>query len=129
MWRIISEEKKRQANWKCQCGCRENLQTHHLSNDHHGEEHLYMGDLQVLCKKCHEGLHGTSVKVSEKKRQRDNKKEDILIQIPFGPARVSESNLTGSSFGLTRKLLEEMEAERRVWIDRPLYDEWQVHRT
>jgi hypothetical protein len=128
-WRIISEEKKRQANWKCSCGCRENLQTHHLSNDHHGEEHLYMNELQVLCRKCHQSLHGTSVKVFEKKRQRDNRKELILAQIPFGPERVSESHITGSSFGLTRKLLEEMEAERRVWIDRPLYDEWQVHRT
>jgi hypothetical protein len=81
-----------------------------------------------LCGKCHEGLHGTSVKVSEKKRQRDNKKESILAQLPFSPARIAESNITGSSFGLTRKFLEEMENERRVWIDRPLYDEWKIHR-
>ena len=128
LWRIISEEIKRRANWKCQCGCRENLQTHHLSNVHHGEEHLYMDDLQVLCRKCHQGLHGTSIKDAEKKRQRDNKKESILAQIPLGPQRIPESNITGSSFGLTRKFLEEMESERRVWIDRPLYDEWQVHR-
>ena len=96
LWRIISEEIKRRANWKCSCGCRENLQVHHTEegNDHHGEEHLMQG-LVCLCKKCHEGLHGTSVKASEKKRQRDNKKEDILIQIPFGPARVSESNSQG----------------------------------
>lgn len=126
-WLIISQEIKRRGEWKCSCGCRENLQTHHLSNEHHGEEHLYMNELQVLCRKCHQGLHGTSVKVAEKKRHRDNKKEDILAQIPFG-LKVSESNITGSSFGLTRKLLEEMESERKVWIDRPVYDEWQVHR-
>src|ERR1035437_718595 len=127
-WLIISQEIKRRANWRCSCGCRENLQTHHLSNDHHGEEHLYMNELQVLCRKCHQNLHGTSVKVAEKKRQRDNKKESILAQIPDGPMRIAESNITGSSFGLTRKMLEEMEAERKVWIDRPLYDEWQIHR-
>lgn len=128
-WAIISHEIKRQANWKCSCGCREGLQTHHTEegNNHHGEEHLLQG-LVCLCKKCHEGLHGTSIKVAEKKRQRDNKKEDILSQIPLGPLKIAESSITGSSFGLTRKFLEEMESERRVWIDRPLYDEWQVHR-
>ena len=129
-WRIISEEIKRRAGRKCFCGCRENLQTHHLSYDHHGEEHLYMDNLQVLCSKCHQGgahKENVSVKIAEKKRRRDNKKENILAQIPISPLRVSESNITGSSFGLTRKLLEEMESERQIWIDRPLYDEWQIH--
>ena len=128
-WRIISEEVKRRAGRKCSCGSRENLQVHHTEegNTHHGEEHWLQG-LVCLCGKCHEGLHGTSVKVSEKKRQRDNKKESILAQLPFSPARIAESNITGSSFGLTRKFLEEMENERRVWIDRPLYDEWKIHR-
>lgn len=128
-WLIISMEIKRRANWRCACGCRENLQVHHTKegDQFHGEEHLLKG-LVCLCKKCHQNFHGTSVKVAEKKRQRDNKKEAILAQIPFGPERISESHVTGSSFGLTRKLLEEMESERRVWIDRPLYDEWQVHR-
>lgn len=129
LWRIISEEIKRRANWKCSCGCRENLQVHHTEegNAHHGEEHLLIG-LVCLCKKCHQSLHGSSVKIAEKRRHRDNKKESILTQIPLGPQRIPESNITGSSFGLTRKLLEEMESERRVWIDRPIYDEWQVHR-
>ena len=128
-WLIISQEIKRRADWKCSCGCRENLQVHHTDegNIHHGEEHLLKG-LVCLCKTCHQGLHGTSIKDAEKKRQRDSKKESILAQIPLGPQRIPESNITGSSFGLTRKFLEEMEAERRVWIDRPLYDEWQVHR-
>jgi len=128
-WLIISQEIKRRAGWKCACGCRENLQVHHTTegDQYHGEEHLLKG-LVCLCKNCHQGLHGTSVKVAEKKRQRDNKKESILTQVPLGPQRIPESNITGSSFGLTRKLLEEMESERRVWIDRPLYDEWQIHR-
>ena len=128
-WLIISQEIKRRADWKCSCGCRENLQVHHTEegNAYHGEEHLLRG-LVCLCKTCHQGLHGTSIKDAEKKRQRDNKKESILAQIPLGPQRIPESNITGFSFGLTRKFLEEMESERRVWIDRPLYDEWQVHR-
>jgi hypothetical protein len=128
-WLILSHEIKRRANWRCACGCRENLQVHHTEegNKYHGEEHLLRG-LVCLCKKCHQGLHGTSVKLSEKRRRRDNKKDAIFSQIPLGPERIAESHITGSSFGLTRKLLEEMESERRIWIDRPLYDEWQIHR-
>jgi hypothetical protein len=128
-WLIISQEIKRRANWRCSCGCRENLQVHHTEegNVYHGEEHLLKG-LVCLCKKCHRELHGVFIKVADKKRRRDNKKKDILSQIPFGPIRISESNITGSSFGLTRKMLEEMEREGRIWIDRPIYDEWQIHR-
>ncbi len=128
-WLIISQEVKRRAGWKCACGCRENLQVHHTEegDTHHGEEHLLIG-LVCLCRKCHQGLHGTSVKVAEKKRHRSNQKEEILAQLPFYPQRVAEENITGSSFNLTRKLLVELEHERKVTIERSLYDGWQVHR-
>ena len=129
LWRIISEEIKRRASWKCSCGCRENLQVHHTEEGdiHHGEEHLLKG-LVCLCKKCHQTIHGTTVKVADKKRQRDNRKENILFQLPYYPSRVPEENISGSSFGLTRTLLEELEHERRVIIERNLYDGWKVHR-
>jgi hypothetical protein len=130
-WLIISQEIKRRANWKCSCGCRESLQTHHCSYDHHGEEHLYMDDLQVLCNKCHQGgVHkeNVSVKDAEKKRQRSNKKEEILSQLSFYPTRISEGDISGSSFTLTRKLLEELEHEHKVVIERSIYDGWRIHR-
>ena len=128
-WLIISDEVKRRAGWKCSCGCRENLQVHHTEegDGHHGEEHLLRG-LVCLCKKCHESLHGTSVKVAEKKRQRDNRKEIILSQLPIYPGRIPEGNISGSSFGLTRTLLEELEHGRKVIIERSLYDGWKIHR-
>lgn len=130
-WRIISEEKKRIAKWQCSCGCRESLQTHHLSYNHHGEEHLYMEDLRVLCNKCHQGdIHNEklSIKVAEKTRQRNNRKEELLFQIPYYPHRISEDNISGPSFGLIRKLLEELEHERKVTIERTTYDGWQLRR-
>lgn len=128
-WLIISQEIKRRSNWKCACGCRENLQVHHTDegNQHHGEEHLLIG-LVCLCRKCHQNLHGIPIKLAEKRRQRSNRKEEILAQIPFGPSRISEASISGSSFSLTRKLLGEMESERKVWIERPLYDDWQINR-
>ena len=128
-WLIVSHEIKRRANWKCSCECRENLQVHHTENGnkHHGEEHLLQG-LVCLCRKCHKNSHGISVKVAEKSRQRSNKKEDILSQLPNYPKKIPEGELSGSSFVLTRKLLEELEHERKVVIERNLYDGWKIYR-
>lgn len=129
-WLIISQEIKRRSNWKCSCGCRENLQVHHTEEGdvYHGEEHLLKG-LICLCKNCHRNLHGNSVKIFEKKRHRRNQKEEILAQLPFYPNRINEENISGSSFTLTRKLLVELEYKRKIVIERNLYDGWKLHRT
>lgn len=129
-WRIISEEVKRRAGRKCSCGSRESLQVHHgdEGNKNHGEEHLILDKLQCLCGKCHDALHGNSVKDAEKKRQRDDRKERILTQLPFYPGRMTEEEISGSSFTLTRKLLEELEHERKVIIERDVYEGWKAHR-
>lgn len=130
-WLIISAEVKRRANWRCACGGREGLQVHHTeeANIHHGEEHLFMDSLKCVCDKCHAKIHpNASVKASEKKRQREQRKEAILAQLPFYPMRMPEGDITGSSFQLTRKMLEELEHERRVTIERTVYDGWKVHR-
>ncbi len=128
-WQIISAEIKRRANWRCSCGCRESLQVHHTEegNTHHGEEHLLIG-LVCMCSKCHDDTHNVSVKSSEKKRQRNNRKEQILVQLPSYPKRVSEMSISGSSSTLTRKLLEELEHDKKVIIDRNLYEGWMIHR-
>jgi len=127
-WRIISDEVKRRGGWKCSCGCRENLQVHHTKDgdEHHGEEHLFMDKLECLCRKCHQNLHGVPIKVAEKKRQRSNQKEDLLSQIPFYPEKISENDIVGASFAFTRKLLEELEHERKVVIERNLYEGWEI---
>jgi len=129
-WLIISQKVKRQANWRCACGCRENLQVHHTEegDKHHGEEHLLQG-LVCLCKKCHQSLHGPSVKVAERRRHRNNQKEEILSKLPFYPSRVDEESIGGCSFSLTRRLLEELEHERKIVIERDLYGGWKLHRT
>jgi hypothetical protein len=133
-WRIISEETKRRANWKCVCGCRESLQVHHTEegDKHHGEEHfLLVGGIRglvCLCNKCHGGIHNVSAKESEKKRHRNQRKEKILVQLPLYPNRVNETSISGSSINLTRKLLEEMEHDKLVILDKDVYRGWLVHR-
>lgn len=130
-WLIISAEVKRRANWHCSCGGRENLQAHHTeeANKHHGEEHLVLDKLECLCGKCHDKIHNNSVKDIEKKRQRHNKKEEILTQLPYYPLKISEEHVSGSSVVVTRKLLEELEHDRKVIIDRNVYEGWLIQRT
>lgn len=129
-WQIISTEVKRRANWRCPCGGRENLQVHHgdEGNKHHGEEHLILEKLECLCGKCHDGLHKKSVKTAEKSRQRNNRKEQILDQLPSYPNKIDEMNISGSSSTLKRKLLEELEHDKQIIIDRNLYEGWKIYR-
>lgn len=57
-WSIVREIKLRQANLSCErCGCGKYLQTHHKTYEHRGSEHLYLGDLEVLCDICHKHHH------------------------------------------------------------------------
>ena len=131
---IVSNEIKRRAGWKCVCGNRKDLQTHHTEegDKYHGEEHLLLQEgrtgLECICGKCHKKLHNTSVKDAEKKRQRNKWKENILNQLPYYPSRISEEEISGSSVSLTRNLLEEMEHERKVIISRDMYEGWRVYR-
>lgn len=129
-WQIISAEIKRRSGYKCICGCREKLQVHHTEegNKHHGEEHLLIG-LVCLCNKCHDTTHNVSVKEAEKKRHRNNKKEQILDQLPSYPNRINELTISGSSAAFTRKLLEELEHDKKIIIDRDIYRGWLIHRT
>ena len=56
-WHSIAEECKRLANYECsKCNSTEELHAHHLTYDRLGRE--LQSDLQCLCKKCHERVHG-----------------------------------------------------------------------
>ena len=39
------------------CGITKDLQAHHKTYAHHGSEHLHLGDLVTLCKRCHKQVH------------------------------------------------------------------------
>ena len=129
-WLIISSEVKRRSNWRCSCGCRENLEVHHTkeAKDRHGEEHLLLnGGLVCKCKQCHKKEHpNSSIKRSERRRQRIQKKSYILAQLPDYPKKILEENISGSSFILKRKLLEELEHDRKIVIERDLYNGWNI---
>ena len=60
-WNVIREYMLSQAKYKCQlCTLKDELHVHHKTYEHHGQEHLYLEDLIVLCKKCHSKFHNRS---------------------------------------------------------------------
>ena len=57
-WKLVSTLVKRKANYKCQlCGSEYDLNVHHRSYKHRGEEIFYLEDLIVLCFNCHQKFH------------------------------------------------------------------------
>jgi hypothetical protein len=57
-WRVIREQKLKDANYMCvNCQCKEDLQVHHKTYEHHGDELHHLDDLVVLCRSCHKQVH------------------------------------------------------------------------
>lgn len=55
---VRSQVLHRDSNVCQQCGAKTNLQVHHLSYDHHGDELNHLDDLTTLCRVCHSKVHG-----------------------------------------------------------------------
>ena len=57
-WKAIAEKVKHRAKNRCQiCNGTENLNVHHRSYVHHGEELYHLEDLICVCKNCHKKHH------------------------------------------------------------------------
>ncbi len=56
-WKHVRRLKLEFAGHRCEkCGATDELHVHHLTYDRFGHENLT--DLQVLCRDCHETVHG-----------------------------------------------------------------------
>lgn len=57
-WKAISEKIKRRDGYRCRlCNSEENLQAHHRTYAHKGDEENHLGDLTTLCGDCHTAFH------------------------------------------------------------------------
>ena len=54
-WKLVRKQKYSKKNRCCICGETSNLNIHHLTYKNIGSEDL--GDLRVMCKRCHELAH------------------------------------------------------------------------
>lgn len=57
-WYALASTIKTKAQMRCQlCNSKKEIQVHHRTYKHKGEEHRHMNDLVCLCDKCHGGFH------------------------------------------------------------------------
>lgn len=57
-WKAVRKHVLETRGKKCEdCGKSYKLQVHHVSYEHHGQEHLYLEDLKLLCARCHMAQH------------------------------------------------------------------------
>ncbi len=57
-WKSIVFRRKYMDDFVCtKCGTKNNLEVHHLTYDHHGDERHHFEDLITLCHNCHENVH------------------------------------------------------------------------
>lgn len=54
------------------CGSTKRLQAHHKTYEHHGKEHLHLGDLTTLCQPCHKAVHKRQKSLANAKKARRN---------------------------------------------------------
>ena len=72
-WRVVSNEAKRRAGWKCErCHVRKIAIVHHLHYQNLGHEEP--GDLWCLCDVCHNAMHRYPIAAN-----------DNQMQLPFCP--------------------------------------------
>ena len=57
-WKYIQELAYEEYGKKCdKCGSESNIEIHHRNYKHLGNEYIFLEDLQILCRNCHEKVH------------------------------------------------------------------------
>jgi len=57
-WQIVRNYVLYKRGYSCElCNNKDSLNVHHKTYEHHGEEHLHLEDLIVLCRMCHSKFH------------------------------------------------------------------------
>lgn len=70
-WKKIARNKLKQSGFQCElCGTGYNLQVHHITYEHIFAESEHMDDLAVLCKECHEQVHGEDIRRKREEKER-----------------------------------------------------------
>lgn len=58
-WQAVAKAVKKRAGYRCQvCNSQHDLEAHHRTYDHRGDELNHLEDLTCLCRRCHAIFHG-----------------------------------------------------------------------
>ena len=118
-WHEVSRRVKERAGYRCQlCNSQHDLQAHHRSYDHRGNELEHLSDLTCLCRRCHAIFHGKHKVVKKQKTEKDCVLEFVecpevdamgyvtLTRENLNACRTARGGLTGktiSAFGVDPK--------------------------
>jgi hypothetical protein len=106
-WKAVAGAVKAKAKFRCQvCNSPHDLNAHHRSYDHRGDELNHLDDLICLCRRCHGIFHG---KIEEPQKQMP---QIVVKQKPgriteFEPAKIDQemNAIEGEPIMLTKELL------------------------
>lgn len=72
-WDTVKLMVKRRDRYTCQdCGVKRDLEVHHKTYEHHGDEKNHLDDLITLCHACHRKAHR-----GDKRRKRKTKSTKV----------------------------------------------------
>jgi len=92
-WSQVTKAVKERAGWKCQvCNSPHDLQAHHRTYEHRGNELRFLDDLIAMCRRCHGVFHGKIAidpiaKLEAPKRKPKQTKRRLKSQ-PIDPTRI-----------------------------------------
>lgn len=115
-WAQVQKAVKKRAGWKCQiCNSPHDLNAHHRTYDHRGNELDHLDDLTCLCRRCHHVFHGFGkppepAKPNPPKPQAEPKqKRQRVIDWAWVDANMPQ----GDAFVLNKELVERCMTDKR----------------
>ena len=95
-WREVSRAVKKRAGFRCQlCNSPLDLQAHHRTYEHKGDELNHLNDLICLCKKCHKNFHAVEREESRKfQRKISRPKPEPMTVDPIPPSNRDKATST-----------------------------------
>lgn len=110
-WKAVAGAVKAKAKFKCQvCNSPHDLDAHHRTYEHRGNELNHLEDLICLCRRCHGIFHG-KIPQSEPpgqpttKKVSNNKKRNRPEKVDHAQVELDMSTIEGEKIILTKQLL------------------------
>jgi len=105
-WRKVSRAVKKRAGFRCQlCNSPLDLQAHHRTYEHKGDELNHLDDLICLCKKCHKNFHAVE---REESRKFQRKIARPKFEPPSDPVLPSNRDKATSTRVIDSKIVESL---------------------
>lgn len=101
-WRKVSAAVKKRADYRCQvCNSQHDLEAHHRSYEHRGNELEHLSDLTCLCRRCHGIFHKGDAQPAPQVVERII--ERVQVHAPVPQLNVGHDGLTKKQRRILRR--------------------------